>query len=133
MEEKLYDSEVVSWTYSKEGQLAHITWKKSSDSSEYRNIFTSIIEFAGKNQVKYVLSDMRKQGPVQAEDLKWLELEVLKKAVEHGVCKIALVSEDTIFSTIYAETIKRKLSETPIDVSIFQEDMSAKAWLLAEQ
>jgi hypothetical protein len=48
------------------------------------------------------------------------------------VLKIALVSEDTIFSNIYAETIKRKFRESPIEVGIFQDIASAKAWLLIE-
>ena len=107
MEEKLYDSDIATVIYNKEDLLAHITWKQNTDSSEYRTIFHNIVEFAMNNQVRYVLSDMRKEGLVQVEDIKWLELEVLKKAVEYGVVKIALVTEDTIFSNIYAETIKR--------------------------
>jgi len=133
MKEKIYESDIVSWSYFKEDYLAYITWKKDSDSSEYRNIFNSILEFSTKNQVNYVLSDMRKEGLVQTEDLKWLETEILNKADEHGVLKIAMVSEDTIFSTVYAETIKRKLRESPIEVGIFQDVASAKAWLLVEK
>jgi hypothetical protein len=132
MPKKYYESEIVSWSYFKEDFLAWITWKKNTDSAEYRNIFNSILEFSNKNKVKYVLSDMRKEGLVQTEDLKWLEAEILGKAVEHGVLKIALVSEDTIFSNIYAETIKRKFRESPIEVGIFQDIASAKAWLLIE-
>jgi hypothetical protein len=132
MEEKLYDSSVVSLIFSKKENLVHITWKKNTDSEEYRNIFNSILEFAKNNMVKYVLSDMRKEGLVKTDDVKWMELEVLKRAVEHGVLKIALISDDTIFSNIYAETVKRKLRESPIEVSIFQDATSAKAWLLAE-
>jgi len=130
MEKKLYDSDTVTLSYFQDEWLIHITWKKNADTSEYRNIFNAIIEFSSKKQVKYVLSDMREEGLVKPEDLQWMEIEVLKKAVEHGVLKIALVAEDTIFSNIYAETIKRKLRESPIDVRIFQDDVSAKAWLL---
>lgn len=133
MEEKIYESDIVSWSYFKDECLAYITWKKNSDSDEYHNIFNSILEFSNKNKVKYVLSDMRKEGLVQTEDLKWLETEILNKADEHGVIKIALVSEDTIFSNVYAETIKRKLRESPIEVSIFQDITSAKAWLSVEK
>ncbi|MGD2034008.1 MAG: STAS/SEC14 domain-containing protein [Bacteroidales bacterium] len=133
MEELLYDSDMVKLVYFKDQHLAHIFWKKNTDSSEYRNIFNAIIEFSEKNQIRYVLSDMRKEGLVKTEDLKWMELEVLKRAIEHGVIKIALVEEDTIFSNIYAETIKRKLRESPIDVRIFQDETSARAWLLSEK
>ena len=133
MKEKIYESDIVSWSYFKEDCLAHITWKKNSDSVEYHNIFNSIREFSTKNLVKYVLSDMRKEGLVQTEDLKWLETEILNIANERGVIKIAMVSEDTIFSTVYAETIKRKLRESPIEVGIFQDVASAKAWLLVEK
>ena len=133
MEEKIYESDIVSWSYFKGEYLAYITWKKNSDSAEYHNIFNSILEFSNRNQVKYVLSDMRKEGLVQTEDLKWLETEILNKADEHGVIKIALVSEDTIFSNVYAETIKRKLRESPIEVSIFQDVDSARAWLSVEK
>ncbi|MBA7704577.1 hypothetical protein ES703_113393 [subsurface metagenome] len=109
-----------------------MVWKKDTDSAEYRKTFQAIVEFAEKNKVNYVLSDMRKEGLVKTEDVKWLELEVLKKAIAYGVLKIALVAEDTVFSTIYAETVKRKLRESPIEVRIFGDVTSAKSWLLAE-
>ncbi|MBA7526344.1 hypothetical protein ES705_18506 [subsurface metagenome] len=132
MDDTLYESELVTVTYSKEERLTEMVWKKDTDSAEYRKTFQAIVEFAEKNKVNYVLSDMRKEGLVKTEDVKWLELEVLKKAIAYGVLKIALVAEDTVFSTIYAETVKRKLRESPIEVRIFGDVTSAKSWLLAE-
>lgn len=132
MEQILYESDIVTLTFTKEEKLTLLTWKQSADSEEYREMFNTVIEFSKKNKINFMLSDMRNEGVVKPEDLQWLEVEVLNKAVEHGVLKIALVTEDTIFSNVYAETIKRKLKASLIEVSLFLDITSARSWLLSE-
>jgi hypothetical protein len=92
-----------------------------------------MIEFSEKNKIRYFLSDMRNQGLVRTQDVKWLELEVLRRAVERKVKKIALIFDDMIFSTVYAETVKKKLRDSQVQVHFFSELNAAKAWLFSEE
>jgi hypothetical protein len=132
MEEILYDSQTVTVTYLRSEKLAQLRWKKEAETSEYRQMFQALVDFAKKNKIRFFISDMRLEGLVPLEDMKWLEEAVLKKAIELGVEKIALINEDTIFSTVYAETIKRKLMNSPVRVQLFSDIASARAWLTAE-
>jgi hypothetical protein len=132
MGELLYNSEIASLSFDKSTHLLELQWKKSTDSDEYKKLFNVIIEFSEKNRIYSFLSDMRNQGLVRAQDVKWLELEVLSRAVEQKLKKIALVFDDIIFSTIYAETVKKKLRDSQVQVQFFSEINVAKAWLLSD-
>jgi hypothetical protein len=76
---------------------------------------------------------MRNEGLIKMDDMKWLESEVLKRAIEHKLKKIALVFDDIIFSTVYAETIKKKLRNSPIQVRFYSDISAARAWLISEE
>jgi hypothetical protein len=132
MEEIIYDSQTVTANYFQKDTLVHLWWKKEANTNEYRQIFQALVDFVGKNKVRYIISDMRKEGLVSIEDVKWLEEEILKKAIVLGIEKIALINDETVFSTVYAETVKRKLINSPVKVQIFNDFSSAKVWLTSE-
>ena len=127
----IYNSDIVDLTYSKSDLLVELIWKQNTSSEEFRALYTFAVNFATKNKVKYFLSDMRNEGLISLEDVKWLTSEVISKAQDFGIKKIALVNEDDIiFSTIYAESVKKKLEKSAINVQIFNDTASARAWLL---
>jgi hypothetical protein len=131
MGEFIYNSEFVDLTYSKSDLLVELIWKQNTNSEEFRTIYSFAVNFATKNKVQYFLSDMRNEGVVSLEDVKWLTKEVIAKAQDFGIKKIALVNEDDmIFSTIYAESVKKKLEKSAIHVQIFNDPISARSWLL---
>ncbi len=132
MQELLHNSEYASASYDKRIQIIELVWKKDADSEEYRKIFEAIVEFSDKNKIKSLLSDMRKQGLVRLDDVKWLEKEVLAKAIEYHLERIALVIQESIFSSIYADAIKKKLINSPIKLQIFDDVSEAKSWLTSE-
>ena len=132
MENTVYESSTVIANYLTEIKLIQLRWKKQSNTDEYRKMFQALVDFAQKNEVRFIISDMRQEGFVSVDDAKWLEEEILKKAIDLGVEKIALINEGTIFSAVYADSIKRKLLKSPVKVQLFDEMNSAKAWLTAE-
>ena len=131
--EEIYNSLRVSLKYAKDKKLIELAWKKKAESDEFREMFSNLVEFATRNKVKYFVSDLREEGHVPVEDLRWLDNFVLTKATEVGIERIALVTTDETFNTIYAETIKRKLSNTVIQVQIFADMASAYAWITLEE
>jgi hypothetical protein len=131
MGEIIYNSEIVDFTYFKSDLLAELIWNQNTNSEEFRTIYALAVDFATNNKVQYFLSDMRNEGLVSIDDVKWLTKEVIAKAQDFGIKKIALVHEDDItFSTIYAESVKKKLEKSAIHVQIFTDIISARAWLL---
>jgi hypothetical protein len=133
MEEVLYNSELVLLTFDKSKFLLELHWKKNTNPEEYRIMFNKAIECSKNNSIRYFLSDMRNEGLIRTSDMKWLEIEVLNRAVEHKLKKVALVFDDMIFSTVYAEVIKRKLQDSTIQVQFFSDINSARAWLSNEE
>jgi hypothetical protein len=127
----LYESDIVSMGYHPDDKLIEMVWKKNSNSEEYRRMFGVMIKFSEKNKIRFFLSDMRQEGLVKLDDVRWLSKEVLKRAIEHKVERIALVVEDTIFSSVYTDVLKKKLEKSPIKIRVFNDINNAKAWLLS--
>ena len=132
MQEALQNSEYASAIYDPTTRIVELVWKKDAGSEEYRKIFEAIVNFSDNNKIKSLLSDMRNEGLVRLEDVKWLEKEILARAVEYGLEKIALVVRESIFTTIYAEAIKKKLSNSPIKIQIFDRISEARSWLTSD-
>lgn len=132
MAEILYDSEIVTLSYDVNDQLIEMVWKKNTHSDEYRRLFNKIIEFSENNRIRHVLSDMRKEGLVATEDVRWMDREVLKRAIEHKLEKIALVIDDTIFTGVYSDVVKKKLDKSPVQVRVFMDMSNARAWLAGD-
>lgn len=132
MLKRLYDSDIVTLNYDPSIELIEMEWKKNTNSEEYRKMFGLMIEYSERNRIRFFLSDMRKEGLVKLDDVRWLNKEVLQRAIEHKVERIALVIEDTIFSTVYTDVVKKKLEKSPVKVRIFSDPDTAKAWLLSE-
>lgn len=130
MGEILIDNETLSLTYLRSDRLIELQWKLKGNSEEFKNSFLVSADFAKKNKVEYFLSDIRNEGLVDIEDLRWLEHEILPQAVELGVKRIALVAEDNLYSNLYAETLKKKIERLPISVGLFKDLNSARAWVL---
>ncbi len=132
MNEIIYNSEYASVDYDETSQFIELVWKKDSDSEEYRKIFKAILDFSDRTKVKSLLSDMRQQGLVRHEDVRWLDKEILTEAIERRLERIALVIKESVFSSVYADAIKKKLQDTPIQLQIFDDISAAKSWLISE-
>ena len=128
----LYNSSIVSLSYDKNNQLIEMIWKQNTDSKEYRKMFGVVIDFSENNKIRYVLSDMRNEGLVRTEDFRWLDKEVLSRAIEHKLERIALVTDEKIFSGVYSDVVKKKLEKSPVQVQVFTDVASARGWLLSE-
>ena len=133
MNEIVFDTENAKLNYSKSDSLLELIWKKNVTSEEFRRIYLSGVDFVIKNKVHYFLSDIRNEGLIPLDDVKWLTKEVIAKAFEIGIKKIALVNEDDIiFSSIYADSVKKKLENFSVKVQIFSDLSSGRSWLLTK-
>ena len=132
MADILYDTEKVCLSYHKENKLIEMVWRQNASSEEYRAIFQKMIDHSAKNPIRFAVSDLRKEGLVNLEDVKWMNQNVLQKAAEYELEKIALVTNDTIFANVYTDVVKNKLKNSPVQVQTFTSIGEAKSWLLNE-
>ena len=56
MEELVYDSKTVSATYFAQEKLIKLLWKAESSTNEYRTMFQTIVDFAKKKKVRFIIS-----------------------------------------------------------------------------
>jgi len=131
MHQTLFESDTISLNFFKTDHLLELVWKKNPTTEEFRDIYTSAIQFAQKNKISFFLSDMRNEGLIDMKNLKWLEKEIIPAAIKVGVKKIAMVSEESFYSTLYAEMLKKKLENSTIQVRILSDKVEAKAWILS--
>jgi hypothetical protein len=131
MEQTFFDSDVIMLNFYKTERLIELLWKKNPSSEEFRNGYNTAAQYAQNHKVSCFLSDMRNEGLIDMANIKWLENEIIPLAIKLGIKKIALVSEETFYSTLYAETLKKKLESSSMQVRILSDINEAKSWLLA--
>ncbi len=131
MEQTFFESEAIILNYYKSERLVELLWKRTPTSDEFRDAYTLAAQYAQNHKVSCFLSDMRNEGIIDMSNIKWLESEIIPAAIKLGIKKIALVSEETFYSTLYAETLKKKLENSSMQVRILSDISEAKAWLIA--
>jgi hypothetical protein len=132
MYQSLSETDTLSLNYYKTERMVELIWKKSPSSAEFREVYKSAVQFASNHKVALFLSDMRNEGLINMEDLKWLENEIIPSAFKIGVSKIALITEESFYSILYAETLKKKLENPAMQVKILSDPTEAKTWLLQD-
>jgi hypothetical protein len=132
MDQIIQESEKYSLTFYKPDHIVTLIWKKQPQSVEFREVYMNIIAFALKNKVFFFISDIRLEGPMTIQDLHWLKNDILPMVSQLELKKIAIISEDTIYSTTYAETIKKKFKVSQLPFEIFEDIETAKSWILKE-
>lgn len=125
----LLDSEYALLTYHKENFILALTWKSSCPFEGYTATFNHAVQFALENKVKHFVSDIREEGVVPINNLRWLKEHVISRAYELGVVKVALVINEELFSSIYADLIKKSISESKITTRFFMQPEEAMSWL----
>jgi len=127
-----YESDYALLTFYKQNNLLLLVWKSNSPSSEYKEVFIKSIGVATSNKVLYFVSDIRKEGAVSVENLRWLKEIVIPKAIDLGIKKIALVLNEGLFSKIYADTIQMALDKSRIKINYFFKQEEAIDWVKIE-
>ncbi len=127
--EIFYDNDFAKVTFSKENELLKLEWKKEATAEEYRNAFSKAFEITKITRIAFFISDIRKQGPVQVEEVQWLSQDILKKAIINGLEKIAVIMDDNSYSRIYLDAIKNKIRGMMVEMEYFNSENSAVEWI----
>lgn len=128
----MYESDYALLTFFKQTKLVLLEWKKTCPPNEYKTVFNKSVIIATENKVLLFVSDMRLEGAVAIENLKWLKKIIIPKAIEIGIQRIALVLNESLYSKIYADAINTSLFKSRIKVNYFFRLDEAIDWVKSE-
>ncbi|MBN1117930.1 MAG: hypothetical protein JXA77_12030 [Bacteroidales bacterium] len=129
MSKVLYETDYALLTYTQENFILELTWKKNCTEDIYQETFNEAKELARNYTIKSFISDMRNEGVVPIGSLRWLKNTIIPVAIELGIVKIAMIINDELFANIYADLIKKSVSENKMAVRLFKNNGEAMAWV----
>lgn len=88
-----------------------LQYKRSLKSDEFKNAFLTVLREFEKTECENYLSDSTKQGVVAMDNQKWLETEIIPKAVKAGLKRIVTVVPKDVFTKFYVDNIKAKAEQ----------------------
>lgn len=127
----LFDHEKASLFYNEETNAIVLIWKGVHSDEIYKLMFTKGLAHLQELNATCWLSDIRKEGIVSPANSKWLQEEILPKAVAQGLKKVAIVMDKDAFKKFYVDNIKKEASKTSL-MHYFGAVDDANKWLLAQ-
>jgi signal transduction histidine kinase len=106
-----------------------IVWKQHVTSEQYRAAFESVLNTIQKYNTPGWIADLRQQGTISIDDQQWFIQHVLKKAVAHGLTRIAAIGFDDPVRQVYYKNMVAKTSEFDITLRLFQDMKAAVEWM----
>jgi len=129
MKEIIKDTEFAEISYDRELVLGKIEWKRKTSTEEYQFAFETLLDFAQKNPADNFLSDIRRQSVVSPENRKWFETEMLPKAIEVGLKRVAVVFDGNVFKKYYLNMILKVTNKFKLPMKVFTSTNEALEWI----
>ena len=123
----LFNHEKAVLRYNEETNSIELIWKKFQDEATYKLMFIKGVEALRETKATGWLSDIRNEGVVGPATSKWMQEEILPKAISYGLKRIAVVMETDIFKEFYVNNIKKKAGTDKM--RYFDSIESANEWL----
>jgi len=131
MRDLLLEHQTVEVWYNGEINSIEFIWRATPDFEDYKNIFREVALFTKQNRPEGWLSDIRMQGIVSLECSKWLSSEIIPQAIENGMKKIAVISNQDIFQQFYVAQVEERIEGKLELVQSFRSVEEANKWLKA--
>lgn len=132
---EILDHEFASVHFDKTSNSIITIWKKPTTSETYRAIFNFILQKIKEYGADAIISDIFYQGLIATENRLWLQREIIPEAYQAGVRRVAIVAPGDVFSRFYIESVKSSAQsdDTDVELSYFQDLISAQAWLMNQE
>jgi hypothetical protein len=111
-------------------KTVEVTWNGSQTFEEYKTLFESLLAFQRDSmfEVKFYLSDIRKQGVISPKSRKWFEQVALPKAIEQGLKAAAVVFDGNAFKRYYLNLIMQVANVYKLPLKFFNSKDEAYKW-----
>lgn len=132
---KILNNEFASVSYDSESNSIITVWKKPSTSDAYKVIFSLMLEKLLEFKAEAIITDIYQQGIVGTENRLWLQNEILPKAYNLGLKKVATITPNDVFSKFYVESVKSGifLNSINLEFSYFTDLISAQEWVMNQE
>ena len=129
---EILNNEYIELSYDKQSEIITLIWKEVVTSEEYRKAFSVILDAVIENKIPRYLADTSNQGEISPIDRKWLETEIIPKAIKGGLKYIATVLKKDAFKKYYLSKVQKKSTSEGIAFEMFDDIDKAKEWLLSK-
>ena len=130
MADLIFEKTYIKITFFKEKELAEMVWTGKSTHEEYIEAYSFILDFMNKgNKITKHISDIHKQSVVSPETRRWFQDVALPKAVELGLKKSVIISDNNPFKQYYINLVLKLSNKFPVDVKIVVNNEEAEAFL----
>ncbi len=127
---KLMETDKAVVRYNPQTEAIELIWKKYADAASYQELFVKGVEYLKEYQAKAWLSDIRNEGVVGPEYSRWLQTEIIPKAISYGLKRIAVIMDADVFKKFYVRNIETGLSQKGQNMMQYFDSMDeANAWL----
>jgi len=134
MEQTLFESNVVKIFYEEDKNLITLIWKSIASSTEYKESFLKVLAYIEKDKIPKFLSDTSMAGTVHPDDRKWLETEVVPKAVKGGLKYTATILDANVFKKFYLSQLKDSSQSSGMSgFQIFGNYSKGRKWILEQK
>jgi hypothetical protein len=125
---QLKENEYALIQFDEETKTLELIWKKTVTREVYRSIFLETLDLLIKQGSRNFISDIRKEGVIGPENTKWLQENIIPKALKHGLEKIAIVMDSDVFKEFYTENIKKAVAGNAM-INLFDSKEAAYNWI----
>ncbi|MDW7692749.1 hypothetical protein R9C00_11555 [Flammeovirgaceae bacterium SG7u.111] len=108
-----------------------LTWLKVADADTYKHLFTQGLTHIRVNNANSWISDIRNEGVIGTDLSVWLKTEIIPKAIELGLKRIAIVMDPDVFKKFYVNNIKKDVTDGGIKfMEHFDSLEKAQKWIM---
>jgi signal transduction histidine kinase len=125
----IFENESAQLYYDANINNTMLIWKENVESTEYRQAFESLLKTLKTYNTPGWISDMRRQGSVELNDLVWVNNYVFPEAVRNGLKRLASVGFKKQVNESYYEEMIKKMESMGVELRFFEELQDAQQWM----
>lgn len=124
-----FDSEYASVEWNDKVKVAVLTWKKFAWEERFRIPCQKALELAISRKARKWYSDTTLLGALKEEDTNWFMGEIVKKMLENGIKKQALIVPTSVIAKMSLTRAGDKAVDIGLETKIFDNTSEALSWL----
>ncbi len=124
-----FENECAQLYFDARTNCINIIWKRTSSTSEYREIYETLLQTVRVFHSPGWIADLRNQGEVSERDQDWFLDSVLPEGARSGLKRNALVCYDYQVREAYYSRGTHRAKKLGIEVRFFETMDEAKSWM----
>jgi hypothetical protein len=133
MEKLIAKFEVCKVLFNEELSTGIIIWNGIPDFEAYKEPFEALLKLSKSKEVRTVLSDITYQGVISSNTREWFEKNMLPKAIEAGMKRVAIVMSNNPLKKYYFNMIQSVIHRFGVPMKAFSSQHEAIEWIKAEE